>query len=319
MSVISVNNIAVTGASGFLGKALVRTLKQSPKYTPVPMIRKGCANDTIEIDLSTSFEVAKALRAQQVEVLVHCAARAHILNDAAQSPINEYREVNTHATIRLAQQAAAAGVKRFIFISTAKVNGERSELGHPMTEFVVRSPIDPYAISKYEAEVALAGLAEDTGMEIVIIRPPLVYGSGVKANFAALMKLSQTALPLPFGAIDNQRSLISLENLIDIICCCLEHPSAANQTFLVSDDDDVSTTELIKELANAYENRIKLLPIPTSILGGLLKVLGKKNIAERMFGNLQFDISHAKQTLNWTPPYSFKQGILKLVKDSEAQ
>ncbi|MFC5078832.1 GDP-6-deoxy-D-talose 4-dehydrogenase [Vibrio thalassae] len=313
------NNIAVTGASGFLGEALVTTLKQSPKYHPIAMKRVKCATDEIEIDLSVPFEVEEALREQQIEVVVHCAARAHILNDTAQSPIDEYRAVNTYATIRLAQQAAAAGVKRFIFISTAKVNGERSDLGCALTEFVSKAPSDPYAMSKHEAEIELVRLAEKTGMEVVILRPPLVYGAGVKANFAALMKLSRTALPLPFGAINNKRSLISLDNLIDIICCCLEHPSAANQTFLVSDDDDVSTTELITELANAYENRIKLLPIPTAILGGLLKVLGKKNIAERMFGSLQFDISHAKQTLNWTPPYSFKQGILKLVKDSEAQ
>lgn len=312
------NNIAVTGASGFLGGALVRALKQSPKYRPISMKRVKCAKEEIEIDLSVPFEVEEALREQQVEVVVHCAARAHILNDTAQSPIDEYRAVNTYATIRLAQQAVAAGVKRFVFISSAKVNGECSDLGCALTEFVSKAPVDPYAISKHEAEIELVRLAEKTGMEVVILRPPLVYGAGVKANFAALMKLSRTALPLPFGAINNKRSLISLDNLIDIICCCLEHPAAANQTFLVSDDDDVSTTELIKELADAYHSRLKLIPVPTSILSGLLSVLGKKNIAERLFGSLQLDISHVKQTLNWTPPYSFKNGIVKLVKDTKA-
>ncbi len=267
------------GSFGLFRAALVTTLKQSPKYHPISMKRIECAADEIRIDLSASFEVEEALREQQVEVVVHCAARAHILNDTAQSPIDEYRAVNTHATIRLAQQAAAAGVKRFVFISSAKVNGERSDLGYALTEFVSKAPVDPYAISKHEAEIELVRLAEKTGMEVVILRPPLVYGAGVKANFAALMKLSRTALPLPFGAINNKRSLISLDNLIDIICCCLEHPAAANQTFLVSDDDDVSTTELIKELADAYHSRVKLIPVPTSILSGLLSVLGKKNIA----------------------------------------
>jgi nucleoside-diphosphate-sugar epimerase len=314
-----VKKVAITGTTGFLGKALVRSLEHNRQIDVISMCRQPSHNSNIELDLTSDFHVEQPLHEQQIDVVIHCAARAHILDDKAKNPLEEYRKVNTLATVELAKQAAAAGVKRFIFISSAKVNGEASQKGAPLREQVFETPSDPYALSKYQAEEDLNHIAQQSGMEVVIVRPPLVYGPGVKANFAALMKLSQMGLPLPFGAINNRRSLISIDNLVDVIGVCITHPMAANQTFLVSDDDDVSTTRLLKALAKAFEAKTLLLPIPTSWLGALLKLAGKQTIAERLFGNLQFDVNHVKQTLNWSPPYSFEQGILKTVKDSEVK
>lgn len=309
--------VAVTGTTGFLGKALVHLLTENQQVEVISMCRKTSHESEMKLDLSSHFDVAKELHQRRVDVVIHCAARAHILDDDAKSPLEEYRKVNTSATIELAKQAVAAGVKRFIFISSAKVNGEVSAASHPLSETVLEAPTDPYALSKYEAELALTQISKESGMEVVIIRPPLVYGPEVKANFAALMKLSRLGLPLPFGAINNRRSLISIDNLCDVISLCITHPAAANQTFLVSDDEDASTTQLLTELVKAYGARTLLVPIPVILLKVLLKIVGKPMIAERLFGNLQFDIGHIKQTLNWTPPYSFEQGIANTVKDSK--
>ncbi|GAL37525.1 UDP-glucose 4-epimerase [Vibrio maritimus] len=311
--------VAVTGTTGFLGKALVQQQERNQSVEVFSMCRKTSHESEIKLDLSKHFDVVQELSERQVEVIIHCAARAHILNDEASSPLEEYRKVNTTATIELAKQAAAAGVKRFIFISSAKVNGEVSTAGHALDEHVTKAPTDHYALSKYEAELALIQISEESGMEVVIIRPPLVYGAEVKANFASLMKLSRFGLPLPFGAINNARSLISIDNLCDAINLCITHPLAANQTFLVSDDEDVSTTQLLRALVKAYESRTLLVPIPVKLLKILLQMVGKPMIAERLFSNLQFDICHIKQTLNWVPPYSFEQGIIKTVKDSNKQ
>ncbi len=313
---IRVDKVAVTGTTGFLGKALVQQLERNQPVEVFSMCRKVSHESEINLDLSKPFDVVQELSKRQVEVVIHCAARAHILNDEASSPLEEYRKVNTTATIELAKQAVAAGVKRFIFISSAKVNGEMSAAGYALNENVIKVPTDHYALSKYEAELALIQISEESGMEVVIIRPPLVYGAEVKANFAALMKLSRLGLPLPFGAINNERSLISIDNLCDAISLCIAHPLAANQTFLVSDDEDVSTTQLLRALVKAYESRTLLVPVPVKLLKVLLQLVGKPMIAERLFSNLQFDIRHIKQTLNWVPPYSFEQGIAKTVKDS---
>lgn len=309
--------VAITGTTGFLGKALVHLLSENQQVEVFSMCRKVSHESEIKLDLSSHFDVAQALHQRKVDVVIHCAARAHLLDDDAQSPLEEYRNVNTFATTELAKQAVTAGVKRFIFISSAKVNGEFSETGKPLDERVKQAPTDPYAQSKYEAELALAQIGKASGMEVVIIRPPLVYGAGVKANFAALMKLSRLGLPLPFGAIYNKRSLISIHNLCDAISLCITHPEAANQTFLVSDDEDASTTQLLTELIRAYGARTLLLSIPERWLKVLLNIVGKPQIAERLFGNLQFDIRHIKQTLNWTPPCSLEQGIANTVKDVE--
>ncbi len=236
----------------------------------------------------------------------------HVMNDSSSNPLEDFREVNTHGTLNLAQQAADAGVKRFIFISSIKVNGESTELGLPFKSDDHFIPTDPYGLSKYEAEVGLRKIAEKTGMEVVIIRPPLVYGPGVKANFAAMMKWVNKGLPLPFGGIkNNKRSLVSVDNLVDLIITCIDHPKAVNQTFLVSDDEDLSTSQLLSNMASALNVPNRLLPIPASWLSLVAKLLGKPAIAQRLCGSLQVDISKTKKLLNWRPPYSTAECMKK--------
>jgi nucleoside-diphosphate-sugar epimerase len=247
-----------------------------------------------------------------IEVLIHCAARAHVMNDSAINALEEFREVNTGGTLNLAQQAASAGVKRFIFISSVKVNGESTEPGflfRPDDQFV---PTDHYGLSKYEAEVGLREIAAKTGMDVVIIRPPLVYGPGVKANFAAMMKWVNKGVPLPLGGINgNMRSLVSVDNLVDLIVTCIDHPNAANQTFMVSDDDDVSTSQLLVSMAVALGVPNRLLPIPSTWFTLAAKLMGKPAIAQRLCGSLQVDISKTKEMLNWLPPYSSAESMKK--------
>ncbi|MCW8995623.1 MAG: SDR family oxidoreductase, partial [Psychromonas sp.] len=242
---------------------------------------------------------------RNTDILIHCAARVHIMNDSSSNPLQAFREVNTYGTLNLAQQAADAGVKRFIFISSIKVNGESTKLGFPFKPDDHFVPTDPYALSKYEAEVGLRKIAAATGMEVVIIRPPLVYGPGVKANFASMMKWASKGLPLPLGGIkDNKRSLVSVNNLVDLIITCIDHPNAANQTFLVSDDDDLSTSQLLTNMATALGAANRLLSIPSSWLTLAAKLIGKPAISQRLCGSLQVDISKTKELLNWQPPYS---------------
>jgi nucleoside-diphosphate-sugar epimerase len=252
------------------------------------------------------------LASRGCHVIIHCAARVHVMDDSAENPLDEFREVNTYGTLNLAQQAAEAGIKRFIFISSIKVNGESTELGKPFTPNDAHIPRDPYGLSKYEAEVGLRAIAEKTGMEVVIIRPPLVYGPGVKANFASMMKWVNKGIPLPLGGIkENKRSLVSLDNLVDLILTCIDHPNAANQTFLVSDDNDVSTTQLLTNMASALDVPNRLLPIPSSWFTLAAKLTGKPAISQRLCGSLQVDISKTQEMLNWQPPYSSAESMKK--------
>jgi len=231
------------------------------------------------------------------------------MNDTAQDPLAEFRKVNVDGTLHLARSAAAAGVKRYIFMSTVKVNGELTQPGHPFTEADAPHPQDPYAISKHEAEVGLRQIALETGMEVIIIRPPLVYGPGVKANFAALMRAVQKGWPLPLGSVHNQRSLVALDNLVDFIVLCIQHPRAANQTFLVSDGQDLSTTELIRSMAQVAGVPTRLLPVPVWALQAGASLLGKGDAVRRLCGNLQVDISKARTLLGWVPQVSVEQGL----------
>jgi len=236
------------------------------------------------------------------------------MSDTSSDPLTEFRKVNVEGTLSLARQAAAAGVRRFIFISSIKVNGEGTVLGAPYHADAQPLPADPYGISKMEAEQGLRALAADTGMEVVIIRPTLVYGPGVKANFLNLMRWLHKGVPLPFGAIHNLRSLVALDNLVDLIVTCIDHPAAANQTFLVSDGEDLSTTELLRRMGTALGKPARLFPVPSRLIEVGAAMLGKQALAQRLCGSLQVDISKTRELLNWTPPVSVDEALRKTAK-----
>jgi len=233
------------------------------------------------------------------------------MDDKSSDPLTEYRKINLEGTLNLARQAAKAGVKRFIFVSSIKVNGEGTEPGKPYTTESLAAPGDPYGVSKMEAEQGLQTLAKQTGMEVVIIRPVLVYGPGVQANFLNMMNWLHKGVPMPFGAIHNQRSLVALDNLVDLIMTCSEHPAAANQVFLVSDGEDLSTSDLLRRMGAALNRPARLLPIPGWILESGANLLGKQALAQRLCGSLQVDIRKTRELLDWTPPVSVDEALRK--------
>lgn len=253
-----------------------------------------------------------------IDTVVHCAARVHVMHDTEANPLSVFRTVNVQGTLNLARQAAAAGVKRFVFISSIKVNGESTQPGQAFSEADAPNPQDAYGQSKFEAEQGLREIALDTGMEVVIIRPPLVYGPGVKANFAALMHAVQRGWPLPLGAVHNLRSLVALDNLVDFIVVCTTHPQATNQTFLVSDGQDISTTALVRGMAQAAGVRARLLPVPVWVLQASAKLLGKGDSVQRLCGNLQVDIAKARTLLGWVPPVSIEEGLRRAARGINA-
>ena len=300
--------ILITGASGFVGKHLVNELNYM-KDISIVVVCKELLN--VSADLTAKNALRKAFSGS--DVVIHLAARVHIMQDKSANPLAVFRIVNVDATLNLARQLAAAGVKRFIFLSSIKVNGEFTLPGLPFTAYDA-NPQDPYGISKYEAEVGLHKIAAETGMQVVIIRPPLIYGTGVKANFASLLRMVKYGLPLPLGAVtQNRRSFVALDNLIDLIITCINHPNAADQTFLVSDDEDVSTTDLLRKMAVAQGVPNRLLPVPVALLNSCAKLFGKQAIAQRLLGNLQVDISHTQKLLNWQPIISLDEGLRRAV------
>ncbi|MEP4546003.1 MAG: SDR family oxidoreductase [Saccharospirillum sp.] len=311
--------VLVTGSNGFLGSAVLQDL-QAREVDAVGAVRKhqgeSRAEEPIQVGyINAQTDWSEALKS--VEAVVHCAARVHVMSEDADNALDAFREVNVEGTLNLARSAAAAGAKRFLFISSIKVNGEGTRPGRPFRHDDAPAPEDAYGQSKAEAEAGLLSVARETGLEVVVIRPPLVYGPGVKANFAALMKLAGKNLPLPLGAIRNKRSMVALENLVNLIVTCISHPSAANQAFLVSDDQDVSTTELLMLMTRATGKTPRLLPVPMSWLTLAAAFLDKKAIADRLFGSLQVDISHTKKTLGWVPPISVEQGIQRCFQQGE--
>lgn len=311
--------VALSGASGFVGTRLLNDLLTSGHQVTAILRNKSSAIDSraqlaLVSDFRSSHDLSRLLQGH--EAFVHCAARVHVMSDLSSDPLAEFREVNVEGTLNLARQAASAGVRRFIFISSIKVNGESTSAGRPFTPSDLPAPEDPYGISKQEAEHALMQLVSETGMQIVIIRPPLVYGPGVKGNFASLIRLMAKELPLPLGAIHNKRSLVSIDNLVDLIIRCIDHPAAANQVFLAADGEDLSTTELLRGVAEAMGRPARLIPVPAGLLSLGAILLGKRAVAQRLLGSLQVDISKAREVLGWKPPISVKEGLRRCVRDS---
>ena len=308
-------NLLVTGATGFIGRALITRILTFNDYQIYAAVRRLVSDFPSAVSqwkfdgISSNTDWNNAL--QGVDCIIHTAARVHVMSDTANDPLEEFRNVNTSGTLNLARQAAESGVKRFIYLSSIKVNGEATLQGSLFSPDDIFIPTDPYALSKYEAEQGLLKLAGESQMEVVIIRPPLVYGPGVKANFLSMMKWLYKCVPLPFGSIHNKRSLVALDNLVDLILTCIEHPNAANQVFLVSDGEDLSTTELLMRVSRVLGKKSWLLPVNQKILEFCLMMIGKKGLAQRLCGSLQVDISNAKKLLNWTPPVSVDEGLRK--------
>ncbi|GHG68008.1 UDP-glucose 4-epimerase [Alishewanella longhuensis] len=303
--------IVVTGASGFIGKALVQCLAE--QYQVVAPLRQAVDFGTDAIQVPIIQDIghlpAECDWLANTDVVIHIAAMAHRVGAA----LADFQRVNTQATLALAQKAVDYGVKRFIFISSIGVLGASNSVPFKFND--TPAPEEPYAVSKLQAEIGLTQLAKATGLELVIIRPPLVYGPGAPGNFSKLNNLVSSGLPLPFGKVNNKRSFVALANVVDLISTCITHPKATNQTFLVSDDHDISTTELLKLMALAKGKAVWLLPVPVSCLTFVAGCFGKKALIQKFCGNLQVDINHTKTTLNWQPPLSVADGIAQCFKD----
>ncbi len=310
-------NIFVTGITGFVGRAVASRL-QSDGHLVTAAIRetkKSYIEDValVPFDNLATHDWSAALNGQ--DVIVHCAARVHVMNDLAQDPLMEFRRVNVDGTLNIARCAARVGVKRFVFISSIKVNGEGTQLGHPFSADDTAAPQDPYGVSKCEAEQQLLALASQTNLDVVIIRPVLVYGPGVKANFQSMMAWLSKGIPLPLGAISNKRSMVALDNLVDLIALCTVHPAAANQVFLVSDGEDLSTTQLMKRTAKALGRPARLLPAPVWLLNLAARLVGKPAIVQRLCGSLQVDIEKTRALLGWKPPISVDEALGKTARN----
>ncbi|MEA9976825.1 MULTISPECIES: SDR family oxidoreductase [unclassified Pseudomonas] len=309
--------VVLTGASGFVGGGLIAPLLERGHQVTAAM-----RSQQTNLDSRVTQRVIEGMSGRQdwqsvlagQQLVIHVAARVHVMNEESSDPLAEFRKINVEGTLNLARQAASAGVKRFIFISSIKVNGEGTTLGASYIPDAKAAPSDPYGISKLEAEQGLQTLAAQTGIEVVIIRPVLVYGPGVQANFLSMMRWLSKGVPLPLGAINNRRSLVALDNLIDLIVTCVDHPAAANQAFLVSDGDDMSTTMLLRRMGSALNKRARLLPVPSWMLEMGATLLGKQALAQRLCGSLQVDISKTRELLGWTPPVSVEEALRKTAK-----
>ncbi|TAU00674.1 UDP-glucose 4-epimerase family protein [Rhizobium ruizarguesonis] len=305
----------ITGAAGFVGGPLVERLHGERICELAVTTRSAAASFPTSVrhfPIEITSETDWTAVLEGIDVIVHLAARVHIMNDRAADPLAEFRRINTAATLNLAEQAARAGVKRFVFISSIKVNGEEND--RPFRHDDTPMPIDPYGISKLETEIGLHEIAARTGMEVVVIRPPLVYGRGARGNFALLVGLVRKKIPLPFASLKNRRTLVALPNLVDLIITGMKHPGAAGQTFLAGDGEDLSTPGLIEGIAAGLGVKPMLLPFPPALLQMGARVTGKHAVYQRLCGSLQVDISHARDVLGWSPLLTAREGLKLAVK-----
>lgn len=306
--------ILVTGSTGFVGTALCHALeRRNLPFRPVSRSARPGAVTVADITPETDWSAALA----GVDTVVHLAARVHVMRDTSSDPLAEFRRTNVAATLALARQFAAAGGKRFVFVSSIKVNGEGTQHGAAYRAGDTPAPMDPYGQSKAEAESALFALARETGLEVVVIRPPLVYGPGVKANFAAMIRWVRRGVPLPLASVSNARSLVYVENLVDLILSAGAHPAAPGRIFLASDGHDVSTPELLTEIGKAARVPARLFAFPPVLLHAGAALLGRRSIADRLLGSLQVDISDTRSILGWSPPVPFDEGIRRTLDDAQ--
>ena len=305
-------NVLVTGATGFIGRPLCEKLVLDGFSVrgsvwiaePSNSLPAGVQSALLE-SIGPDTDWSEALT--EIDTVIHLAARVHVMDETSGDPLAAYRQVNVEGTECLARQAAAKGVQRLVFLSSVKVLGEETDV--PYSEQNLPGPQDPYGVSKLEAENILQQIAEETGLEVVIIRPPLVYGPGVKANFRKLLGMIQRGLPLPFAGINNRRSLIYLGNLIDVIITCATHPKAAGNTFMVSDGEDISTPELIRRIAHALGVSARLFPVPLSLMRLAGKLVGRSAAVNRLTGSLTVDSSKIRRELGWEPPFTMEEGL----------
>lgn len=304
--------VLVTGASGFVGLPLCKEIRhrewqvRAAVRSPVQFHTMGIEPVIIgAIDGETNWD--EALR--DIDVVIHLAARVHVMKDASTDPLAEFLKVNLHGTVNLARQAARAGVKRFVYASSIKVNGERTSETAPFTESGQPNPQDPYAVSKWQAEQALQRIAQETGLEIVVVRPPLVYGPGVKGNFISLLTAIDKGVPLPLASANNARSLVYVGNLVDALIACATHPAAAGQTYLVSDGEDVSTAALVEKIARALGRNNRSFHFPPALLRAVATLAGRSEQVDRLFGSLRVSNEKICGELSWSPPYTLNQGL----------
>lgn len=306
-------NLLITGANGFLGSHLCSYFSSQESYNVWAQTRKQPIQSNrnikaIVFDLNDDLE---HIDLSQVDVIVHCAGRAHVMNETAASPLDAYRQTNVLGTINLAQKAVKSGVKRFIYLSSIKVNGEQTTVQAFQPNDNVNID-DPYGLSKYEAEQALIELSKKTDLEVVIIRPVLIYGPNVKANFKSMVSLAAKKIPLPIGCLDNKRSMVSVFNLTDLIHVCMIHPNANREVFLASDQDDISVKQLFEKLAKWQNNQLLMLPVPKSLIVFLASLAGKRAVASRLCSELLVDTTKNTQLLGWTAPYSVDESLEKM-------
>lgn len=308
--------IVLTGAAGFVGRSLLTALIDAG-HVVTPVVRASAkkldprAERSVPVDLASEVYWGPILQRQ--DVVVHAAARVHVMSETEPDPMAAFRAVNTTATLGLARAAAKAGVRRFVFLSTIKVNGEATLPGKPFTAQDIARPSDPYAISKHEAETGVQEIGRRSGMEVVIVRPPLVYGPGVQGNFASMARWLDRGVPLPLASLTrNRRSLVALGNLVDLLVLCVERPEAANQVLLVSDGEDLSTAALLERLAAVRGRHARLFPIPVFVLASIGHLLGRRSAMQRLCGNLQVDIAHTRRQLGWAPPMGVDEGLRRI-------